>query len=67
MLTNPFNFDELYHRFADSWRVRDRESMLSVCDAERPIDRAAPKRIFYAKDLEAGVREKALRVCTAAE
>jgi hypothetical protein len=66
VLTNPFNFEELYHRFADSWRVRDKESMLSVCDTEKQIERAAPTRSFYAKDLEAGVREKALRVCTAA-
>ena len=40
--------------------------MLSVCNAEREIERGAPKRPFYAKDLEAGVREKAQGVCTAA-
>jgi hypothetical protein len=66
VLTNPFNFDELYHRFADSWRVSGNESMLSVCNAEREIERGAPKRSFYATDLEAGVREKSQAVCTAA-
>jgi hypothetical protein len=66
VLTNPFNFDELYHRFADSWRVREGASMLSPCNKGRPSQSAAPKRIFYAKDLEVGVREKALGVCTAA-
>jgi hypothetical protein len=66
VLTNPFDFDELYHRFADSWRVGDRESMLSACNTEKPVERAVPKRPFYAKDLEAAVREKALGVCTAA-
>jgi hypothetical protein len=64
VLTNPFNFDALYHRFADSWRVGEKESMLSVCGRE--IERGAPKRAFYAKDLEPNVREKALGVCNAA-
>jgi hypothetical protein len=66
VLTNPFDFDELYHRFADSWRVGDRESMLSVCNAETPIERGIPKVPFYAKDLAPNVREKALTVCNAA-
>jgi len=66
VLTNPFNFDELYHRFADSWRVGEKESLLSVCNAEREIERSIPKRPFYAKDLEPNLREKALGVCNAA-
>jgi hypothetical protein len=66
VLTNPLNFDELYHRFADSWRVSGDASMLSACNAEKVIEVGAPKRPFYAKDLEAGVREKAQRVCTTA-
>ncbi|HEX9547273.1 MAG TPA: hypothetical protein VF942_08040, partial [Acidimicrobiales bacterium] len=66
VLTNPFNFDELYHRFADSWRVGEKESLLSVCNAERVIERGIPKRPFYAKDLAQNVREKALAVCNAA-
>lgn len=66
VLTNPFNFDELYHRFADSWRVGEKESLLSVCNAERAIESGIPKRPFYAKDLEPNLREKALGVCNAA-
>ena len=66
VLTNPFNFDELYHRFADSWRVEEKKSMLSVCNTERTIERGIPKQPFYAKDLEPNVREKALGVCNAA-
>jgi len=66
VLTSPFQFDELYHRFADSWRVADRESMLSVCNGKGPIERGIPKVPFYAKDLEPNVREKALGVCNAA-
>ena len=66
VLTNPFNFDELYHRFANSWRVSAEASMLSVCDAGKAIERGTPQRLFFANDLEAGVREKARAVCTAA-
>src|SRR5262249_35007238 len=65
VLTNPFNFDELYRRFADSWRVGEKESLLSVCNA-RAVERGIPKRPFYAKDLEPNIREKALGVCNAA-
>jgi hypothetical protein len=64
VLNNPFPFDDLYHRFADSWRVPARESMLSACGAETEI--GAPTRTFFASDLEAAVREKAQGVCTAA-
>lgn len=64
VLTNPFSFEDLYHRFADSWRVGDRESMLSAC-GERG-ESGVPKRPFYANDLEEGVRQKSQAVCTAA-
>jgi hypothetical protein len=64
VLTSPFNFDELYHRFADSWRVSGESSMLSACGAR--VEAGAPARTFYAPDLAAGVREKAHGVCTAA-
>jgi len=66
VLTNPFSFDDLYHRFADSWRVSGDVSILSACNAERVIEAGIPKRPFYAKDLEPGIREKAQGVCTAA-
>lgn len=66
VLTNPFDFDELYHRFADSWRVSARQSMLSVCRSDAEVEVGAPKRPFFAGDLEAGVREKARGVCTGA-
>jgi hypothetical protein len=64
VLTNPFNFDELYHRFADSWRVSGEASMLSACSGR--VEAGAPTQAFYARDLEGGVREKARAVCAAA-
>ncbi|HEY2361438.1 MAG TPA: hypothetical protein VGK36_10005 [Candidatus Angelobacter sp.] len=66
MLTNPFSFDDLYHRFADSWRVPERESMLSACNTEKSIEVGIPKQPFYAKDLEPEIRQKSQGVCTAA-
>lgn len=66
VLTNPFSFDDLYHRFADSWRVSGDASMLSACNAEKVVEVGIPKRPFYAKDLQPGIREKAQGVCTAA-
>jgi hypothetical protein len=66
VLTNPFSFEDLYHRFADSWRVSGEASMLSVCNPGKTIEVGIPKRAFYAKDLESGIREKAHRVCTTA-
>jgi len=64
VLTNAFPFEDLYHRYADSWRVSRGESLLSVCGQE--TERGIPGKPFYAKDLEPKVREKALAVCTAA-
>jgi uncharacterized Zn-binding protein involved in type VI secretion len=64
VLTNPFNFDELYHRYADSWRVSGDASMLSACGGR--FESGAPTQAFFAGDLEAGVRERARAVCTTA-
>ena len=65
VLTNPFSFNDLYQRFADSWRVSGEASILSVCNAER-VEVGIPKQPFYAKDLEPAIREKAQGVCTTA-
>jgi uncharacterized membrane protein len=65
VLTSPFRFENLYHHFADSWRVSPRESMLSVC-GDRDIERGIPRRPFYPRDLEPGIYKKARAVCTAA-
>lgn len=66
VLTNPFNFDELYGRFADSWRVSPKDSMLSVCSGGKPPEVGRPSRPFFAADLEPALREKARAVCLTA-
>jgi len=65
VLTSPFSSEDLYHHYADSWRVAPRESLLSVC-GDKEIERGIPGKPFYASDLEPNVRDKALAVCTAA-
>jgi hypothetical protein len=65
VLTNPFRFEDLYHRYADSWRVASSESLLSVC-GNREIERGIPKRPFYANDLDPKLSERTRAVCMAA-
>jgi hypothetical protein len=65
VLTNPFSFEELYHTYADSWRVASNESLLSVC-GERNVERGIPQRPFYANNLEPSVSERTRAVCMAA-
>ena len=65
VLTTPFLFSELYHQYADSWRVPPGESLLSVC-GEQEIETGIPKRPFYANNLDPQVYKQARAVCTAA-
>src|SRR5439155_17567212 len=65
VLTNPFSFEDLYHRYGDSWRVASNESLLSVC-GDRNVERGIPRRPFYANDLDPRVYERTRAVCTAA-
>jgi hypothetical protein len=61
VLTNPFVFDDLYRRFGDSWRVSDKESLLSPCGTG--VTAGAPTRAFYASDLEPKLRQRAQASC----
>jgi len=64
VLTAPFPFDGLHHHYADSWRVRANESLLSACEGK--VEPAIPQKPFYANDLDPKVRERAAAVCKAA-
>jgi hypothetical protein len=67
VLTNPFGFDDLYHKFGDSWRVTGEDSMLTACNTDKePVESGVPSGPFYANDLDAGAREKAGAACTTA-
>ena len=65
VLSTPFAFADLYHRYADSWRVSARESLLSACGG-REIETGIPKKPFYANNLDRKVYQRARAVCTAA-
>jgi hypothetical protein len=65
VLTNAFSFEDLYHRYGESWRVASGESLLSVC-GDKNVERGNPRRPFYAKDLDPGVYQRTRAVCTAA-
>lgn len=65
VLTSPFSVADLYHRYADSWRVSAKESLLSVCGG-REIESGIPKKPFYANDLDPKAYKRARAVCTAA-
>lgn len=62
VLTAPFAFADLYHRFADSWRVAPGDSLLSPC-GERPSEAGIPKAPFYAKALAPEVFKRSREVC----
>jgi hypothetical protein len=64
VLSTPFQFEELYHRFGDSWRVRADESLLKPCAGDAP--RTNPGKPFYARDLDAKLAARTRKVCMAA-
>lgn len=66
VLTNPFSFDELYGRFADSWRVSEKDSMLTVCDGSQKVKAGRPAKPFFVEDLEPAQRDGARAICLAA-
>jgi von Willebrand factor type D domain len=57
----PLSFDDLYHRFGNSWRVSPADSLLSVCGPAHEYGN--PKKPFFARDLDPGLRERAYGVC----
>jgi len=61
MFSSPFAFEDLYHRFGDSWRVSPRESVLSDCG--EPGERGIPDRPFYSKNLDPQLARHARAVC----
>jgi hypothetical protein len=63
-LTAPFVLTDLYHEYADSWRVPANESLLSVCSRE--VEIGIPSKPFYANNLDPQVYRKTRATCTAA-
>jgi hypothetical protein len=64
VFTAPFHFGELYGHYAASWRLTTQESLLSVCGNAGPG--GPPQKTFYASDLSPEERDRAEKVCRAA-
>ena len=65
VLTTPFAFTQLYHEFADSWRVsQQEESLLSPCG--RRVETGIPQKPFTIADLEPPVARRARVTCAQA-
>lgn len=63
-ITAPFNFDDLYRKFGDSWRVSPLRTLLSPCNQVAAGNPSAP---FFARDLNPDIRQRAQGVCLQAK
>ena len=59
VLPVPLSFDDLYHRYGNSWRVKAGESLL----CGKRVRRGNPAKPFYAKDLKPDVAKRARAIC----
>jgi len=57
----PLSFDDLYHRYGDSWRVKPAASLLSPCGTR--VEESNPTKPFFAADLEPNIRKRAMSIC----
>lgn len=60
VLTEPVNFQDLYFKFGDSWRVPASESLLCP---DPQVDRSNPPKPFCVTDLDPKTRDHAQGVC----
>jgi len=63
VLKEPVSFADLYHAYADSWRVQGTESLFTEATKIKP---GIPKKPVYAKDLKPAVSAHATEICKAA-
>ncbi len=66
VLKQPITFEDLYHPYANSWRIVPPDSLLSNLCGDKDIDRGVPATRFYAQDLDPNARERARGICTEA-
>lgn len=65
VLPLPVSFKDLYYRYGDSWRVSEKESLLSVC-GDKYVEQGNPDRPFYSRDLDPKIYESAQAICVVA-
>jgi hypothetical protein len=63
VLKVPVSFEDLYHRYADSWRISPVHALLCK---ERKIQTGIPGKPFYASDLNREQYERARAICAKA-
>jgi len=63
VLAHPLSFNDLYHPYADSWRLSPRESLLSRFCGET-VETGIPQMPFYAENLDPNVSRRARAICT---
>lgn len=66
VLQQPLTFDELYHPYANSWRISARESLLSNLCGDGDLETGIPDQPFYAENLAPAVYTRARALCTEA-
>ena len=66
VLKQPLSFDDLYHPYADSWRISPRESLLSQLCGDANVQPGIPSRPFNAENLDPKVYERTRAVCAQA-
>jgi hypothetical protein len=59
----PISFTDLYHTYADSWRVQPSQALL---DADPTIKAGIPDKPLYASDLDPQEAARVRAICTAA-
>ena len=63
VLREPVAFTDLYHTYADSWRVQPRDSLFTEATT---IKAGIPEKPFFARDLDRTAYANALATCKAA-
>ena len=62
ILTRPVSFKDLYYRYGDSWRVPEKESLLSVC-GDKTLEQRNPDQPFTSRNLDPKIYDSAQAVC----
>jgi hypothetical protein len=65
VLAQPLSFNELYHPYADGWRIAPRQSLLTQSCGAGDAEAGIPQRPFYAQDLPPDAYKRARTLCTA--
>lgn len=63
ILKEPLAFNDLYHEYADSWRVKSGDSLFAEVSTIKP---GIPEKPFFVEHLDPAVAARARATCTAA-